>query len=105
MRHPLARVSLVVVFWAFQGSCGTRPAEDCAKRIKTEIRLGLSLEQAEAALRKCGFKIVTDPANRTLYGDKLVEGIPISERTQVSVTLNSENKVTKVFVTTGLIGP
>jgi hypothetical protein len=78
MRHPLARVFFVIGFFVFQAPCGRKPAEDCAKHIETEIRLGLQAEQAETVLRKCGFKIVADPASKTLYGDKLVEGIPIS---------------------------
>jgi|SRR5579863_1823043 len=102
---PIARGSFVIAFFVLQASCGWKPAGDCTKHIKAEIPLGLPAEQAKTALRKCGFKIVADPVSKTLYGDKLVEGIPVSERTQVTVTLDSENKVAKVFVTTGLVGP
>ncbi len=46
-----------------------------------------------------------DPAKETLYGDKVIEGSPVSERTQVLINLDSENRVATVRVTTGLIGP
>ena len=97
----LAQIFFVIGLLMFQVSCGTKPAEDCAKQVKMEIRPGLPAEQAVTALRKCGFKIVADPASKTLYGDKLAEGSIISERTQVIVTFDSENKVAKVFVTKG----
>jgi hypothetical protein len=80
------------------------PAGLC-KKIKEEIHPGLSLEIAEANLKKCGFKTTVDPAKNTLYGDKVVEGNPISERTQVTINLDSDKKVATVKVTTGLIGP
>ncbi len=64
------------------------------------------MEIAEAAdLKKCGFKTTMDTTKKTLYGDKVVEGSPISERTQVLIKLDSDNRVASVSVTTGLIGP
>jgi hypothetical protein len=96
VKHPFARVSIVIGFVVFQAACGRKPAKDCAKHIRTEIWLGFPAEQAETAHRKCGFRIVAEPASKIWYGDKLVEGIPVSERTQVTVTLDSENKVSKV---------
>jgi hypothetical protein len=46
-----------------------------------------------------------DLTEKTLYGDKLVKGGPISERTQVLIKQDSDNKVASADVTTGLIGP
>ena len=60
---------------------------------------------AEAALKKCGFKTSVDVSKQLLYGDKLVEGSVVSERTQVTVDFDSAKKVTAVKVTKGLIGP
>jgi hypothetical protein len=54
---------------------------------------------------QCGFKTTMDPAKKTLYGDKLVQGNPVSERTQVLINLDSDNRVATVTVSTGLIGP
>ncbi|HLZ92011.1 MAG TPA: hypothetical protein VKQ28_09870 [Candidatus Acidoferrum sp.] len=42
---------------------------------------------------------------KTLYGDKVVQGTPISERTQVLIKLDSDDKVATVEVTTSLTGP
>ena len=62
-------------------------------------------EQALAVLKKCGFKTTADPAKKTLYGDKRVEGSLVVERTQVLVNLDSDDRVATVTVTTGLVGP
>jgi len=98
-------VFFLVGIVASQSSCGTGRQRDCEKHIREEIHPGVPLEIAEAALKKCGFKTTIDPAKKTLYGDKLVERNPVSERTQVSVNLDSNNRVTTVSVTAGLIGP
>ena len=90
---------------ASQSSCGSGRQRGCEKRIREEIHPGAPLKTAEAALKKCGFETTIDPAKKTLYGDKLVEGDPVSERTQVLINLDSDGRVTTVIVTTGLIGP
>jgi hypothetical protein len=72
--------------------------------MKEDIHPGDPLEIAEATLKKCGFKTTVDPAKKTLYGDKRV-GDLVSERTQVLINLDSDNRVATVSVTTGLIGP
>lgn len=90
---------------AAQSSCGTGRQRDCEKRIKEEIHPGVPLEITEADLKKCGFKTTMDPAKKTLYGDKVVESSPASERTQVLINLDSDKRVVAVSVTTGLIGP
>ena len=56
-------------------------------------------EMPVTALKKCGFKTTMDSAKNTLYGDKLVKGIPISERTQVLIDLDSDKKVVTAKVT------
>jgi hypothetical protein len=90
---------------ASQSSCGTGRQRDCEKHIREEIHPGVPLGIADAALKKCGFKTTIDLAKKTLYGDKLVERGPVSERTQVLVNLDSDNRVITISVTTGLIGP
>jgi len=88
-----------------QVSCGTGRQRDCEKHIREEIHPGVPLEIAAAVLKKCGFKTTVDPAKKTLYGDKRVEGSLVVERTQVLINLDSDNRVATVTVTTGLIGP
>ena len=90
---------------ACQSSCGTGRQRDCEKHVKEELQPGVSLEIAEATLKKCGFKTTVDPVNKTLYGDKRDEGSPVVERAQVLINLDSDNRVTTVTLTTGLIGP
>jgi hypothetical protein len=94
---------LALLLW--QSACGGKSEQDCEKHIRNEIQPGLPLEIAEAKLRKCGFKTTLDPTKKILYGNKLVEGVPISERRQVLINLDSDNKVASVTVSTGLVGP
>jgi hypothetical protein len=96
-------ILLSMVTWQF--SCGQRRQEDCAKHIKEVIHPGLPLKDAENDLKICGFKTSIDKEKKTLYGDKVVTGSVVSERTQVSITFDYEEKVITVIVTTGLIGP
>ena len=88
-----------------QVSCGTGRQRDCEKHIREEIHPGVPLEIAAAVLKKCGFKTTVDPAKKTLYGDKRVEGSLIAERTQILINLDSDNRVTTVKFSKGLIGP
>ncbi len=67
--------------------------------------MGMSSAMAVTVLKKCGFETTVDPAKKTLYGDKRVEGSLIVERTQVLINLDSDDRVAAVTVTTGLIGP
>lgn len=67
--------------------------------------MGMPSEMAITVLKKCGFKTTVDPAKKTLYGDKRVEGSLIVKRTQVLINLDSDDRVATVTVTTGLIGP
>jgi hypothetical protein len=90
---------------ACASSCGTKQNRECETHITEEIHVGVSVETADAVLKKCGFKTTLDPAKNTLYGDKRVEGTIVVERTQVLVTLDSAKKVAAVTVSKGLIGP
>jgi hypothetical protein len=105
MTNKFAKIVFLIGTTLCQSSCRRGTREDCAKHIKDEIHTGMSVETAKEDLEKCGFKVTTDPAKKALYGDKLVEGIPISERTQVLIQVDSDNRVASVNVTTGLIGP
>ncbi len=105
MNRNATMVFFLVGIVASQSSCGTGRQRDCEKHIREEIHPGVPLEIAEADLKKCGFKTTLDPVKKTLYGNKVVEGSPVSERTQVLINLGSENRVATVSVTTGLIGP
>ena len=96
---------LFVVMVALCVSCGKDRERECEEHLKEEIHVGISVETAEAALKKCGFKTSVDVSKQLLYGDKLVEGSVVSERTQVTVDFDSAKKVTAVKVTKGLIGP
>ncbi len=69
------------------------------------IRQGDSVEEAQSKLKGCGFKITIDIKKSVLYGDKVIEGIPVVERTQVLIQFDSNKKVTEVQVNSGLIGP
>jgi hypothetical protein len=105
--------TILVLLWTviWQLSCSGGPKEDCARHIQEEIHPGLPMETAEAALRSCGFTTTTDskatidPAKKLLYGDKRLEGFPVTERLQVLITPDSNNRVASVKVTSGLIGP
>src|SRR5258708_6637874 len=105
MNKNAIRIFFLLGFVTCQTSCGTGRQGDCVKQIKEEIHPGLPLYTAEADLKKCGFKTTIDRAKNTLYADKVVEGNPVSERTQVLITLDSDSKVNTVSVTTGLIAP
>jgi hypothetical protein len=86
-------------------SCGRKSTADCAYGIQETIRPGLSHEFAEAKLKECGFKTTYDRARNIVYGDKFKEGDPVTERTQVVVSLDPQGKVAEVRVSRGLIGP
>jgi hypothetical protein len=90
---------------ACQAACSTGPEHDCTKHIKEEIYPGVRQEIAEASLRKCGFKTTIDTAKKTLYGDKRVGDGLVFERAQVVISLDSDDRVLTVVVTTGLTGP
>jgi hypothetical protein len=105
MNKTAATILFLMGVVAFQSSCGTARKQDCDKRLKEEIHLGAPQEIVEATLKKCGFKTMMDATKKTLFGDKLVQGIPASARTQVLINLDSDNRVATVTVTTGLIGP
>ena len=105
MNKNVPKVLLLIGIMVWQFSCSTRRREGCEKHIGEKIQPGVPLEVAESELKKCDFKITTDLTAKTLYGDKLVKGSPVSERTQVLIKLDSDNKVASAEVTTGLIGP
>ena len=104
MNRNATRIFLIGIV-AVQSSCGAGRQRECEKDIEEEIHPGVPLEIAEGGLKKCGFKTTMNPVKKTLYGNKVVEGSPVSERTQVLINLGSENRVATVSVTTGLIGP
>lgn len=52
-----------------------------------------------------GFKISVNISKHLLYGDKVIAGSAVSERTQVAVDFDFERKVSLVMVSKGLIGP
>jgi len=104
MNKATAAILALVGIVAFQASCGTSRQRNCEEQLKEGIRPGTPLEIAEAALKKCDFKTTVDPEKKTLYGDKR-EGSLIVERTQVLINLDSDNRVTTVKFTKGLIGP
>jgi hypothetical protein len=105
MNKATAAILALVGIVAFQASCGTARQRNCEEQLKEGIRPGTPLEIAEAALKKCNFKTTVDPEKKTLYGDKRVEGSLIVERTQVLINLDSDNRVTTVKFSKGLIGP
>jgi hypothetical protein len=100
-----ARKLFLILVAITQSSCNSGARQDCAKHVKEKILPGSSVGAAEAELQKCGFKTTTDPVKKTLYGDKVVQGTPVSERTQVLIKLDSDDKVATVEVTTSLTGP
>src|SRR5258708_1194368 len=104
-RNATRICSLLIWIAASQSSCGTGRQSGCEKHITEEIHAGMPSEMAVTVLKKCGFKTTVDPAKKTLYGDKRVEGRLIVERTQVLINLDSDDRVATVTVTTGLIGP
>jgi hypothetical protein len=95
----------LVAIVAWESACSGRPQSDCAKHIKEEIRPGLSYELADVQLKKCGFKTTLDPATKSLYGDERVANGAVIERTQIVISLNADNNVASVSVSTGLVGP
>ena len=105
MKKLITHFFLFIAVVTSQSSCNTARKDDCGKHIAERIKPGLPLDLAESELKRCAFKITLDPTKKTLYGDKVVEGKPISERTQVLIRLDSNNKVVSINVSTGLIGP
>ena len=110
----MARKILFVLLIAMAGwqlSCSKASPAGCEKHIKEKIQPGVPLEIAESELKKCAFTVTMDPkitqypTAKTLYGDKRVQGGIITERTQVLIKLDSDNKVASTTVSTGLIGP
>jgi len=66
---------------------------------------GSTAQFAESELKQCGFKVTFESEKKSLYGDKTVRGDVVSERTQVSVNLDANDRVSSVVVTTSLTGP
>lgn len=99
-----AALFFVVFSVAWPCSCGRNAPADCASSIRDRIRSGVSREFAETKLKECGFKTTYDRARNILHGDKFKEGNPVTERTQVVVSLDSQGKVTEVRVSSGLVG-
>jgi hypothetical protein len=107
MKNPrnLAVLFSLVACCAWLSSCGRKTEDECAKHIGQTIRRGDSIEEAQSKLKDCGFKVTLDTKKSVLYGDKVKEGIPISERTLVVIQFDSDKKVTEVQTGGGLIGP
>ena len=112
MAKNISYIFLLIATAALQFSCGKPPStEGCEKHIKEKIQSGVPLDIAESELKKCAFTVTMDPkitqdsTAKTLYGDKRVQRGIITERTQVLIKLDSDNKVTSIAVSTGLIGP
>jgi hypothetical protein len=105
MKNKFIAIPILLGTLIWQASCRSGRQEDCARHIQTEIHTGVPAETAEAALKKCGFTTTMDPTDKSLYGDKRVEHFPITERTQVLIKLDADNRVASVTVSTGLIGP
>jgi hypothetical protein len=99
-----ALLFLLLNCFTWLSSCSNRAKKDCAKQL-AEIHKGVSLEVAQSRLKECGFKTTFDPEKGILYGDRMKEGNPISERTQVMVKVDSGKNVTEVSVARGFIGP
>src|ERR1700739_4071233 len=95
-----AFLALVVVAPLFAWSCNRTKQDDCTRHIREKILSGSTAQLAESELRNCGFKVTFDPEKRSLYGDKTVPGAVVSERTQITVTLDANNRVSGVLVTT-----
>jgi hypothetical protein len=111
MIRNMPHVVLLIGMVAWQFSCSSAPPEGCEKHVREKLQPGIRSDIAESELKKCRFtvtmdpKITRDPTAKTLYGDKRVQRGLISERTQVLIKLDSDNKVASADVTTGLIGP
>ena len=86
-------------------SCRQNTTADCDKKLKDEIRPGVAFEVAEAKLKECGFKTIYDRQKNTLYGDRLKEGLPVAERTQVVIDIDTNGRVAQMRLSRGLIGP
>ncbi len=95
----------VIACCLWLSSCRQTAKDDCTKHIGQTIRQGDSVEEAQSKLKGCGFKTTLDPKKSMLYGDKVIEGTPVAERTEVVVRFDSNKKVTQVEVGGGLIGP
>ena len=106
---PVNKTAATIIFLmgivAFQESRGTGQQQDCEKRMNQELHPGTPLGIAEATLKKCGFKTTMDLQRRLCTATSWFQGTPVSERTQVLINLDSDNRVATVTVTTGLIGP
>jgi len=88
-----------------QSSCSRTTKEDCGRQIREKIVPGSTAQFAESELKQCGFKVTFESEKKSLYGDKTVRGDVVSERTQVSVNLDANDRVSSVVVTTSLTGP
>jgi hypothetical protein len=99
-------VLVAVVLW--QCSCGrSRKDDDCTRHIRERILPSSTVQSAESELKKCGYQVTFKLEDKYLYGNKMVpdrSGV-VFERTQVVVYLDPNSKVSRVVVTTGLIGP
>jgi hypothetical protein len=86
-------------------SCSRQANDDCSKHIKDRIPLGSTAQFAESELKKCGFTVTPHPDEKSIYADKMLAGQPVSERTQVSISFDSDNKITNIQITNSLTGP
>ena len=91
----------------WQCSCGHPRRDDCVENIRTLVVRGSTVQFAESELKKCGFRTALELDKKSLYADKsvVIQGTMVSERTQVSVSLDADNRVSKVVITTSLTGP
>lgn len=105
MKKKTTRACVIFGIVIWQSCCGSGRQQNCEKHIQEEIRPGLSAENAQVDLQKCGFKTTMDPVKKTLYGSKLAGSGVVLERTQVLVDLDSDKKVLTVRVSSGLVGP
>jgi hypothetical protein len=113
INKKITKIFLLTAIILCNGSCNRSQIsrDGCEKHTKEKIRPGLSIDAAEAELKKCGFettrdpKATLDPAKKTLWGDKRVVRGLVTERTQVLIKFDADNKVVNVSVSFGLIGP
>ena len=110
-------VGAIVAFASYRGLRGTgmETAAEMQQALSTEIPVGTPVKEAEARLRKRGFRVepMTDASFVVegrryehldyLYGD-MSEGNGVSRRWQIAV-VHQHGAVTEVFVSTGLVGP
>jgi hypothetical protein len=102
-RRSRARAGAIAAALFALSAAGCR-SQDCADTIKVSVPVGSTMQTATAALMKCGFTVRIDTKANVLNGSKTQKGL-ITERINVAIQLDANDRVASVDAKTQYTGP